>query len=137
MTRRMWVLSIALLTPFLLLVAGFGYGVYLTGEHRKWEDGVRARIRQLEAQCPPDADEADWRVAIDWTLNLDSNTASSFTFISDKDRMLAFARELDARLERPVEASIIDWIWSEYAAFTKGGASYAREYQPKLTPRRR
>ncbi|MBX9582292.1 MAG: hypothetical protein K2X87_18470 [Gemmataceae bacterium] len=101
----------------------FWFGWYVPArEHRDWYDRVCADIRALEHNRPPDIDPPTWEYVISWAVNLHANCAGYHTWV-EPDWLDGFAAELERRLDGPVTLADIHWIWDEYAAHTKGGAS--------------
>lgn len=102
-------------------------------EHREWYDRVQAGIHSLVDRRPADVPPGEWEFLVGWTINLHGNCGADFTGV-DREQMWAFATELERRLEGPVTAATVDWIWDEYARFTRGGRVYGERYRPTRSP---
>ena len=102
-------------------------------EHGRWFDQVRADLYALANKRPADVPPGQWEFMVGWTINLHGNWGASHTWV-DREQMWPFLEELERRLQGPVNVATIDWIWDEYARFTKGGREYGEHYRPTRSP---
>ncbi len=98
-----------------------------------WSERVLAGIRSLPAKRPADVPQGQWEFMVVWTMNLDANCGYSPHWVSREQRW-RFLREFEERLQGPVDAATIDWIWDEYARNSRGGQSYSDRYRPTRSP---
>jgi hypothetical protein len=102
-------------------------------EHRCWYDRVRADLYSLAKKRPADVPPGEWEFLVGWTINLHANCGASRSWV-DRDRMWPFLEELERRLQGPVTAATIDWIWDEYARITESGRVYGERFRPTRSP---
>jgi hypothetical protein len=125
--KRRWPLVIAVVVVGLLALGWFAL-VEPIRVHGEWDARVRADIRQLACNRPPDVPKGQWEFMVGWTWQMHCNCGMIHTSVEPGWRE-EFATELERRLAGPMSVADIDWIWDEYAAHTKGGRSYDR-YRP-------
>jgi hypothetical protein len=123
-----------LLSGLIVVATGGGAAFWFLGlepviAHRRWYDRVRRGILSLLPRRPPDVGPGAWEFAVGWTMNLHGNCGSAHTWV-DRSGADQFAEELDRRLGGPVGLATIDWIWDEYARFSRGGERYSSQYRP-------
>lgn len=133
MSRGLWIAMAAA-----LVLAGGATAVWFLAlepisEHRRWYDQVHADLYALADKRPADVPPGQWEFMVGWTINLHTNWGAHHTYV-DRDQMWPFLAELEQRLQGPVSVATIDWIWDEYARFTKGGRGYGEGYRPTRSP---
>jgi hypothetical protein len=98
-----------------------------------WSQKIHAGIYTLLDKRPPDVPLGEWEFMIGWTINLHANYGHSWYWVN-RERRYHFLREFERRLQAPVDAATIDWIWDEFAQHTKGGQDYSDKYRPTRSP---
>ena len=96
---------------------------------QQWSNRITAALWTLPAKRPSDVPPGQWEFMVGWTMNLHSN----WTWV-DPNEMWPFLEEFERRLERPLSAATIDWLWDEYARITNGGKTYSDRYRPTRSP---
>jgi|APCry1669189000_1035189.scaffolds.fasta_scaffold227795_1 hypothetical protein len=102
-------------------------------EHLSWFGRVRADLYSLADRRPADVTPGQWEFMVGWTINLHANSAAAKKWV-DGGEIWPFVEELERRLKEPVTVATIDWIWDEYARFTKFGRLYGERYRPTQSP---
>ncbi|QEG01444.1 hypothetical protein Mal15_55200 [Stieleria maiorica] len=85
---------------------------------------IERQIEELHSRCPPSMTTAQWSCMVEWTCNLHGN--SLIPFQTTLEEISEFEARLEERLDRPVDASTIEWTWNEYAEVCDGGKQYQR-----------
>jgi len=98
-----------------------------------WSQRIQDGILSLPAKRPPDIPLGEWDLMVGWTMNLHANCGDSRVWVS-RDQRYAFLEAFERRLQEPVDATTIDWIWDEYARNSKWGPSYSDRYRPTRSP---
>lgn len=129
MVRRRWLLGFTLIVMAAALWYFWFFAFKPIQTHRRIYDRARSDIYSLASKRPPDVSRGQWEFVVGWTLNLHANCAAAHTWV-DRNQMEAFADELERRLKTAVGMETIEWIWDEYAKFSKGGQSYSDKYRP-------
>ena len=101
--------------------------------HSEWERDVREDLKTLVNKRPPHIPAGQWEFMVGWTLNMHFNCAGIYTSVN-LPRGQIFAASLKERLKNPIDDSLIDWIWDEYAECTKLGKNYSDKYRPTRSP---
>jgi hypothetical protein len=97
--------------------------------HNDWYKKVRADIYGLASKRPADVTRGQWEFIIGWTVNLHANCVADFTQVTAIGQD-SFASEFEEKLRGSVDISTIDWVWDQYAKFTKSGKLYSDKYRP-------
>jgi hypothetical protein len=126
-----WVVPVAVLAG--AVSAFWLFALRPTQEHRRWHERARAGIYALADKRPADVSPEQWEFMVGWTLNLHGNCGVSHTWV-DRDQKWPYLDELERRLQGPVSAATIDWIWDEYARITKHGRAYGDRWRPTRSP---
>ncbi|WP_182869766.1 hypothetical protein [Stieleria mannarensis] len=85
---------------------------------------IERQLEGLHGRCPPSMTAAQWSCMVDWTGNLHGN--SLIPFQTTLEEISEFEARLKERLDKPVDASTIEWIWDEYAVVCDGGKNYQK-----------
>lgn len=115
---------------FIAGVVGLGYGLNEPWRsERDWHYRFRADLKTLAEQRPTDANQAQWKFAVQWTHQMDCNCGKV-----DRAWRDGFADELERRMKGPVGLRDIEWIWDEYAKHSQFGQAYSDEFRPTRDP---
>ncbi|MEZ6043582.1 MAG: hypothetical protein R3C20_24050 [Planctomycetaceae bacterium] len=73
---------------------------------------------------------SQWKVAVDWTNNLNSN--SLVWGFKDGAAIRRHRKQIEERIQRKVDMDTITWIWDQYAELCPAGARYQQWRQVML-----
>ena len=117
----------------LLILAGpLSFWVFLLEPHysrHQWSLRVQNVLRTLPTKRPADVTPGQWEFMVGWTYNLHANCYSV-----NQREIWPFLKQLEQRLQGPVNAATIGWIWDEYTRITDWGQRYSDNYRPTRSP---
>lgn len=127
---RVFILLVLLTT----MIAIYNFLIHPVLQHKSWSKRMSKNIIVLAHNRPPNLARGEWEYLIGWTHQLHSNCAAYYTSL---DQRLAdqFLSDLEEKLQNEISLLIIDWIWDQYALFTKTGFDYSEKYRPTTNRR--
>ncbi|TWT78594.1 hypothetical protein [Neorhodopirellula pilleata] len=118
-----WVIAVAAIT------CGIVWFRHVQEPYRETQK-LHNLIQSLASRCPPDMEQTQWKIAVDWTNNLNGN--SLVWGFKDGAAIRKHRQEIEARLQREVDMDTINWIWDRYAELCPAGSRYQQWRQVML-----